>query len=106
MEFESYRRALHVVNETEYTLNFIKHLQNQSYIEAGQCMFQSHQSLRDLYNVSCVELDSLVDIASKEPGIYGARMTGGGFGGCMVSLVQSFNLIYSDPLISTYCLLG
>lgn len=48
----------------------------------GSCCSHSH-----LYNVSCVELDAIVEIASKTAGIYGARMTGGGFGGCVVALV-------------------
>jgi len=51
-------------------------------------MYASHRSLRDDYEVSCSELDSLVAIASSLPGVYGARMTGGGFGGCTVNLVQ------------------
>jgi galactokinase len=52
-------------------------------------MYQSHASLRDDYAVSCKELDLLVDLASSTPGVYGARMTGGGFGGCTVNLLRS-----------------
>jgi galactokinase len=52
-------------------------------------MYQSHASLRDDYQVSCKELDLLVDIASSCQGIFGARMTGGGFGGCTVNLVRA-----------------
>jgi galactokinase len=52
-------------------------------------MSQSHVSLRDDYQVSCEELDVAVDVAAAEPGVYGSRMTGGGFGGCTVSLVES-----------------
>jgi galactokinase len=52
-------------------------------------MKQSHSSLRDDYNVSCAELDTLVELASKADGVYGSRMTGGGFGGCTISLVAS-----------------
>jgi galactokinase len=51
-------------------------------------MFESHASLRDGYQVSCKELDILVEIASLRPGVYGARMTGAGFGGSVVALVQ------------------
>jgi galactokinase len=50
-------------------------------------MFASHASLRDDYEVSCDELDVLVEVAASAPGVYGARMTGGGFGGCTVNLV-------------------
>jgi galactokinase len=52
-------------------------------------MAQSHVSLRDDYQVSCEELDVAVDVASSQDGVYGSRMTGGGFGGCTVSLVQN-----------------
>src|SRR5262249_55439525 len=54
----------------------------------GEQLVLSHESLRDLYQVSCPELDSLVEIACESPGVYGARMTGGGFGGCIVALVR------------------
>jgi galactokinase len=52
-------------------------------------MSQSHVSLRDDYQVSCEELDVAVDVAAAEPGVYGSRMTGGGFGGCTVTLVDT-----------------
>ena len=58
------------------------------YEEAGELMIQSHNSLRDDYEVSCPELDYLVEESMKVKGVYGARMTGGGFGGCIVALVQ------------------
>ncbi len=54
----------------------------------GEQFVLSHESLRDQYAVSCPELDSLVEIACASPGVYGARMTGGGFGGCIVALVR------------------
>ena len=52
-------------------------------------MTASHRSLRDDYEVSCPELDLLVELATAEPGVYGARMTGGGFGGCVIVLVDT-----------------
>ena len=55
----------------------------------GRLMRESHRSLRDDYEVSCKELDLLVEIASAQPGVVGARMTGGGFGGCTINLVES-----------------
>jgi galactokinase len=55
----------------------------------GQALRDSHASLRDDYEVSCTELDTMVDIANVQPGCYGARMTGGGFGGCAVALVDN-----------------
>jgi galactokinase len=54
----------------------------------GKLMADSHSSLRDDYEVSCAELDTMVDIAAGLPGVIGARMTGGGFGGCTVNLVE------------------
>lgn len=92
LDAEAYRRALHVINEIEYTEKFVTHLEKKQYVEAGQCMLLSHSSLRDLYNVSCLELDSLVEISSKETGVFGARMTGGGFGGCVVALVEKVHV--------------
>jgi galactokinase len=58
----------------------------QHYDEAGELMVKSHNSLRDDYEVSCPELDFLVEQSMKVKGVYGARMTGGGFGGCIVAL--------------------
>jgi hypothetical protein len=57
-------------------------------VSVGELMTASHESLRDNYEVSCKELDILVDLAIKFPGVYGSRMTGGGFGGCTVTLVK------------------
>jgi galactokinase len=57
--------------------------------EFGELMAQSHVSLRDDYEVSCRELDILVELANQQTGIYGARMTGGGFGGCTINLVET-----------------
>src|SRR5207302_6683151 len=57
--------------------------------ELGQAMAESHQSLRDFYEVSCTELDLMVELANQQRGIYGARMTGGGFGGCTVNVVDA-----------------
>ena len=57
--------------------------------EFGRLMGESHRSLRDDYEVSCEELDLMVDLANKQAGVYGARMTGGGFGGCTINIVES-----------------
>lgn len=83
-----YRRARHVVTEDERCLKFADCLKTQKYEQAGQLMVQSHNSLRDDYEVSVPELDFLVETAMGIKGVYGSRMTGGGFGGCTVSLVQ------------------
>jgi galactokinase len=83
-----YRRCRHVVSENARTLAAAKKLEERMYEEVGELMVQSHESLRDDYEVSVPELDFLVEQAMKVKGVYGARMTGGGFGGCIVALVQ------------------
>jgi galactokinase len=83
-----WRRCRHVVTENARTTLFATKLEQKRYEEAGELMRQSHASLRDDYEVSIAELDFLSDEASKVKGVYGARMTGGGFGGCVVALAQ------------------
>jgi len=83
------KRARHVVTENARVLTAAAALAAGDFAEAGQLMNASHESLRDDYNVSCPELDLMVELARAAPGAYGARMTGGGFGGCTVSLVEA-----------------
>ncbi|NIM04162.1 MAG: galactokinase [Armatimonadetes bacterium] len=83
------RRAEHVIFENDRTLRAREALANADVQSFGRLMDDSHESLRDLYEVSCAELDLLVDSARKIPGVMGSRMTGGGFGGCTVSLVEA-----------------
>ena len=80
------KRARHVVTENARVVAAGEALRKGDGPRAGQLMHASHVSLRDDYEVSCAELDMLVEIASKVEGVYGARMTGGGFGGCAVAL--------------------
>ena len=84
-----YRRCRHVVTENQRVLAAAKALQSGDADRFGRLMYQSHASLRDDYQVSCKELDLLVDLASSSSSVYGARMTGGGFGGCTVNLVRA-----------------
>jgi galactokinase len=84
----TFRRCRHVVTENERCLKFAQLLKAGDYAGAGKLMLASHASLRDDYEVSVKELDFLVDTAEKLEGVYGSRMTGGGFGGCTVSLVK------------------
>lgn len=81
-------RVEHVVSENERVLLATKSLKENDLISFGQYMLQSHESLRDLYEVTGLELDTLFEEASKVPGCVGTRMTGAGFGGCNVSLVR------------------
>jgi galactokinase len=87
-----YRRARHVISENERTLLAAKEIQQSQWKRVGELMFASHASLRDDYEVSCPELDAVVEIARSIPlaeGMIGCRMTGAGFGGCAVSLVKT-----------------
>ncbi len=84
-----YRRCRHVVTENARTTRAAACLQSGEIAGLGQLMAASHRSLRDDYEVSCAELDLLVESAARQPGVLGARMTGGGFGGCTVNLVRS-----------------
>src|SRR5690606_38646618 len=84
-----YRRARHVIAEIARTLDAAERLRQRDYAGFGRLMFESHASLRDDFEVSCPELDLLVDLASQQPGVLGSRMTGGGFGGCTVTLVET-----------------
>jgi galactokinase len=84
-----YRRCRHVITENDRVLRAATALRNGELSTFGRLMAQSHQSLRDDYEVSCKELDLMVEFANEEPGCIGARMTGGGFGGATINLVTS-----------------
>ena len=87
-----FRRARHVVSENERTLQAAQAIQAADWAKVGELMYASHRSLREDYEVSCPELDTVVEVAQEmgaAGGIIGCRMTGGGFGGCAVSLVQT-----------------
>ena len=82
------RRARHVISENYRVQAGVQALRMGNYSAFGQLMIESHQSLKDDYEVSCAELDLLVDLALKQEGVLGARMTGAGFGGCTVNLLR------------------
>jgi galactokinase len=81
------KRARHVTTEDERVVAFLGASEQGDLAEMGRLLVASHRSLQHDYEVSCTELDFLVDTAIGVPGVYGARMTGGGFGGCTVNLV-------------------
>ncbi|KAJ3607596.1 hypothetical protein NHX12_024647 [Muraenolepis orangiensis] len=89
MDEVTYSRARHVIQEIQRTVRGSEALKRGSYQEFGKLMVESHNSLRDLYEVSCRELDELVLAALEVDGVFGSRMTGGGFGGCTVTLLQA-----------------
>jgi galactokinase len=82
-------RARHVVSEIARTLQAVEALEAGDYAMFGELMYSSHESLRDDYEVSCPELDAVVELAEGCEGVYGARMTGGGFGGCAIVLADA-----------------
>ncbi|XP_028826318.1 galactokinase [Denticeps clupeoides] len=84
-----YRRAHHVIEEIQRTAGAAEALKRGAYQQFGKLMVESHNSLRDHYEVSCAELDELVAAALEVDGVYGSRMTGGGFGGCTVTLLRA-----------------
>jgi len=87
-----YRRARHVIGEIERTTHAAEGIRASNWPTVGVLMYASHAALRDDYEVSCKELDVVVDIAESiglAGGVYGCRMTGGGFGGCCVALVKA-----------------
>jgi galactokinase len=87
LEADIYRRCHHVISENERVLKAAAALKESSLDEFGRLMYESHESLRKDYQVSCPELDIMVTIAHDAPGVIGARMTGGGFGGSTINLV-------------------
>ena len=83
------KRCRHVISEIQRVEDAATALRHEDLHHFGELMKRSHISLRDDYEVSCRELDVMVDIALRQDGIYGGRMTGGGFGGCTVNLVKN-----------------
>lgn len=84
-----YRRCRHVITENQRVLKSIESLNQNNLVTFGKLMNESHDSLRDDYQVSCFEIDLLVDFARNFNGVLGSRITGGGFGGCTVSLISN-----------------
>jgi galactokinase len=92
MDLFVFQRARHVIGEIERTLHAAEGIRNSNWPTVGQLMYASHYSLRDDYEVSCKELDAVVEICESigiKRGVYGCRMTGGGFGGSCIALVKA-----------------
>ena len=88
-----YKRALHVVEENKRVLDSVAFLKEKDLKNFGKLMIRSHESLRDLYEVSCRELDVMVEEALSIDGVLGSRMTGAGFGGCTISLIEENSVV-------------
>lgn len=85
---KTYNRALYVTQENLRTLKAVKFLKKKALESFGQCLYQSHHGLKNLYEVSCKELDFLVEYTKDLEYVLGARMMGGGFGGCTINIVH------------------
>jgi galactokinase len=92
-----------VVSENQRVYDAVAAIEQRQWDRLGALMTASHRSLRDDYEVSCPELDLLVELATAEQGVYGARMTGGGFGGCVIVLVVPDRLeVVADSVSDQY----
>ncbi len=94
---KDFRRARYVLGETDRVMAVSDSLENNDYEQVGRQMYLTHKGLKEDYEVSCEEIDFLVDIA-KESGVTGSRIMGGGFGGCTINLV---NIKLYDNFIAT-----
>jgi galactokinase len=94
------RRATHVIQEDERVLQAVEALKVGDLAFVGQLMNASHFSLRDLYEVSSHELDLMAELLRSQPGCYGARLTGAGFGGCCVALMDASSVYAAIPVVS------
>jgi galactokinase len=83
-----FRRARHVISENQRVMDAVLALEKDDFMRLGELIFQSHESLRDDYEVSCPELDLLYEVAQKFPDCFGARLTGAGFGGSGIALIK------------------
>ncbi|MEO8116356.1 MAG: galactokinase [Bacteroidota bacterium] len=88
MQTEIFKRCKFIIEEIERTKMGATYLKQRNILAFGKCMYASHAGLRDLYNVRCPELDFLVEESSKNKNVTGARLMGGGFGGCTINLIE------------------
>jgi galactokinase len=97
------KRARHIITDNARVLAFAGAAGRADLAEMGRLFLESHRSARDDYEISCEELDFLVDAAMGVEGVYGARMTGGGFGGCTVNLVAPGSVaVFRKQLAAKY----
>jgi galactokinase len=100
---ESLRRCRHVITEDDRVLAAVQAFQHHDLARFGELMREAHISFRDDFEASCPEIDILVDLANQQPGCFGARLTGGGFGGCTVNLVAADQVpAFVDAMRSGY----
>lgn len=97
-----YHRILHVLLENERVLQFCEYMEADDLINCGRLLNLSHDSLQNLYEVSCDQLNTLQHLANQTSFIYGSRMMGGGFGGCTINLFENLNEDELDYLLESY----
>ncbi len=100
MDGEVYKKALYVIEEQNRVEQVVSLLTQNKILQLGDMLYQSHYGLSSLYKVSCVELDYLVDLTKSLDGVLGARMMGGGFGGCTLNLIEKTKV---DSTIEIVC---
>lgn len=97
------KRAKHVVTEDQRVIKAVKAIKERDIDALGRLFYESHESMRDDYQVSIPEIDLLINLAQKNKNVYGARLTGGGFGGSIVALTRkSFKQSIAEEMISAY----
>ncbi len=97
------KRAIFVLNENARVKQFTDAMHNKDFIKCGQLLYESHDGLQKQFEVSCSELDLLVDLTKSNPDVLGARMMGGGFGGCTINLIKSDSIVeVSESIVTNY----
>ena len=98
-----FRRSRHVVSENQRVLDAVEALESSDILRFGQLMNESHESMRDDFEISCSEIDALVEMSQNFPGVAGARLTGAGFGGCTVAIIETKQVqSFKDRVIPKY----
>jgi len=93
-----FRRLRHPITETDRLKKFVRAFKNNDFIKAGQMLNETMKSLQNDYEVSCLELDLMHEIANNQKGCFGSRVTGGGFGGAIIALVDKK---YTDDFMAS-----
>ena len=94
-----FNKALYILDENNRVKNSVAALQKQDIETLGKLLFESHKGMKDLYEITCKELDFLVEEAYKSIDVVGARMMGGGFGGCTINIIKKIkSQIFFDKL--------
>ena len=97
------KRARHIISDTQRVVDLAAAAEKKDLHEMGRLFVASHRSMQYDYEITCEEVDFLVDTAIKLPGVYGSRMTGGGFGGCTVSLIAPESVMeFEQKLTAAY----